>query len=676
MRYTHGRLTVFISSTADLGRYRDAVEGALRDLEVDGKRFEAWPSTPGAPIGKCLEEVRSSDALVLILGDRYGTVAPGSLSVTHLEYREAIGSSPRKPIFAYVLPPDRREARQEAYVKEVERSQYRSCVRVTTPEGLAEQVRLSFLAEFARCFKDVWKAERREPLPSVPDAALIEQGLPLDPGDAVPFLNDLYTRGADLALHELRGLLTQRFGGSSSLMGFVHMATINLAMSGYEIQSDELEEAISFWDSEEASRRVTAASRYYNQGNALGALGEHRQAVGKYKLALEEDGSMAEVWKNLGTAYEALHEIDEAEKCFREALSHDSKLFEAQLALGQFLLREGRDPREALDVLDGIDVGQIASHHHASVMAWKALAHQKLGAHGKAIALAEQAIRMDPTARWSWRWGGRVHALAWREDREFVSAGLKFFGQLTARYPDDAEAWAELAQLQWLQHNDSPNRLLVDAACAAFEKAIALGIEDSAVLFDRFGHALQEKGEPVRAEEAHRKAFELDPGTAYCLGVCLITQEKYDEALPYVLHDAKSVHRDTRSWFQVGRSATRSAGGLRMQREPIGGPSTWTLSTHMRGTTSGDCTGTKAMSEEPYGSGGELYGSSRSSNAPMRCVESSRGWVFCSCPVQRGPSSTAADQGTSLKARGVPGESLSVYLHGSLSVILPSNPVC
>jgi len=551
MGYTHGRLTVFISSTGDLVQYRDAVENALCALEIEGKRFEAWPSSPQAPIGKCLEEVRSSDALVLILGDRYGAEAPGSLSATHLEYKEAVGLSPRKPIFAYILQSDRREPRQEAFVKEVEASQFRSCVRVSSAESLAKQVKLSFLAEFARCFKDVWTTKTRKPLPAVSDVAFIEKQLPLDSVDALPFLNDLYARGSDLALHELRASLAQRFGDSTDLMGFVHMATVNLAIAGYEIRNDELEAAISYWDREDVSRRVTAASRYYCQGNALGALGQHRQAVEKYKLALEEDKSMAEVWKNMGTAYEALQDIAEAERCFREALARDSKLFEAQLALGQLLLREEEDPREALAVLNGIAVGQIASHHHASVMAWKALANQKLGDHEKAIALAEQAIRMNPTDRWPWRWGGRVHALAWREDRKFLPASARFFGRLTARYPDDAEAWSEFAQLQWLQNSDSPSESLIDSACAAFEKAIALGIEDSAVLFDRFGHALLEKGELIRAEEAHRKAYELDPDTAYCLGVCLITQGKYNEALPYVLHDAKSVHRDSRSWFQV-----------------------------------------------------------------------------------------------------------------------------
>lgn len=44
MRYVHKRLKVFISSTSDLTAYRDAVEAALLDLDIDGVRFETWPS--------------------------------------------------------------------------------------------------------------------------------------------------------------------------------------------------------------------------------------------------------------------------------------------------------------------------------------------------------------------------------------------------------------------------------------------------------------------------------------------------------------------------------------------------------------------------------------------------------------------------------------------------------
>jgi len=334
-------------------------------------------------------------------------------------------------------------------------------------------------------------------------------------------------------------------------MGFLHMATINLAMSGYRIDSVEVDDAIVYWENERVAKRITTASRYYNLGNALGALGKHQEAVEKFKLALEADDSMAEIWKNLGTAHEMLRDIELAERSYRKALAIDSKLFEARLALGQLLLNEGRDTNEALEVLNGIAVGQLSSEHHASVAGWKAVAYQKLGEHEKAIASANQAIKMAPSAYWAWRWGARVHSLAWRENRQYLTVSRGFFQRFTRKYPDDAEAWAELGQVLWLQHFKIPNKQTVDEVRSAFEKAFALGIEESAVLLDRFGHALQDCGELTRAEEAFRRAFELDSSIGYCLGVCLISQGRYKEALPYLENDAESVHRDDRSWFQV-----------------------------------------------------------------------------------------------------------------------------
>jgi hypothetical protein len=79
------RLRIFISSTADLKRWRRAAAEALTELHIDGQRFEQWPSSPKKPISECLQSVEESDALLLLLGKKYGTVVQSGLSATHLE---------------------------------------------------------------------------------------------------------------------------------------------------------------------------------------------------------------------------------------------------------------------------------------------------------------------------------------------------------------------------------------------------------------------------------------------------------------------------------------------------------------------------------------------------------------------------------------------------------------
>jgi len=551
LRYIHKRLKVFISSTSDLRSYRDAAEAALLDLDIDGVRFEAWPSTPQHPIDKCLEEVRLSDAMILILGDRYGTIAYDDLSVTHLEYKEAKSCTPRKPVFVYVLPSVSREANQQKFVQEVEKSSFRTCRPISSPNVLAREVRASFLDEFARCFRNAWSKPQLMPLPAISNADLLRSSLPVLLNDARPFLHDLYTKGHDTSIHVLRELLIARFGDDPDVMNYLHMATVNLAMEGYKISADELQAAISFWDSEAAVRSYAASSRYYNQGNAFAALGQHFAAIGKFKLALEADKTCARCWKNLGSEYEATDRIDDAEACYRKALKHDPKLFEANLALGQLLIRHRHDSQGALSVFDAIAVGELPSKHYSTVEGWKAFAYSRLGQHQNAILHVEQAIKARPSAEWTWRQGGQVYGLARRTDVAFLQPSLEFFQRFTTKFPDDPEAWAELGNTYWIIHHRTPTQESLDAACTSFHRALELGFDASDVLWDRLGHAHQERGELDLAEKAFRKACEKDERYAYCLGVCLITQGKYKEALPLVLRDAESIHRDTRSWFQV-----------------------------------------------------------------------------------------------------------------------------
>jgi hypothetical protein len=77
------KLHFFISSTGDLQAERASVQQSLRLFEIDGLRFEEWPSMPDDPMEVCLEGVRSSDAVVLLLGKSYGTPDKSGLSGTH-----------------------------------------------------------------------------------------------------------------------------------------------------------------------------------------------------------------------------------------------------------------------------------------------------------------------------------------------------------------------------------------------------------------------------------------------------------------------------------------------------------------------------------------------------------------------------------------------------------------
>jgi len=81
---------VFVSSTKrDLGDERDAVCSELEDA-YDVVRMERFGSRGDDALETCLEEIATCDAVLVILGHQYGSIAPRlGLSYTEAEYERA-----------------------------------------------------------------------------------------------------------------------------------------------------------------------------------------------------------------------------------------------------------------------------------------------------------------------------------------------------------------------------------------------------------------------------------------------------------------------------------------------------------------------------------------------------------------------------------------------------------
>jgi len=98
---------VFISSTnRDLADYRLAAGMAAHAAELTADLQENWTAEDHPPLESCLERVRQTDVLVVILAHRYGWVPedaarnPEGKSITWLECEEAAG---KKDILAFVV---------------------------------------------------------------------------------------------------------------------------------------------------------------------------------------------------------------------------------------------------------------------------------------------------------------------------------------------------------------------------------------------------------------------------------------------------------------------------------------------------------------------------------------------------------------------------------------------
>ncbi len=94
--------TVFVCSTfSDLSEEREDVLDAIRRLKLQHDSMEYFGARSEQPIETCLQEVRASDVLVVIVGHRYGSVVP-KLGISYSEAEYAEGYSLKKPCLVYM----------------------------------------------------------------------------------------------------------------------------------------------------------------------------------------------------------------------------------------------------------------------------------------------------------------------------------------------------------------------------------------------------------------------------------------------------------------------------------------------------------------------------------------------------------------------------------------------
>lgn len=112
-------MKVFISSLiSGFEPIRQAAKTAITTLRHDPVMAEDFGAQPNSPQIACLQGLRKSDLVVLILGEHYGAKQPGSgLSATHEEYRDAQG---RKPVIAFVQEGTVPDSEQAAFIAEVQ----------------------------------------------------------------------------------------------------------------------------------------------------------------------------------------------------------------------------------------------------------------------------------------------------------------------------------------------------------------------------------------------------------------------------------------------------------------------------------------------------------------------------------------------------------------------------
>lgn len=101
---------IFLSSTSkDLQAHRDKVREMIDRMRQTTIRMETFGAKPDKPFDTCRKEVQECDALIVIVGHRYGWIpsrqeeGDGVKSITWWEVEWAMGS--KKPVFAFLADP-------------------------------------------------------------------------------------------------------------------------------------------------------------------------------------------------------------------------------------------------------------------------------------------------------------------------------------------------------------------------------------------------------------------------------------------------------------------------------------------------------------------------------------------------------------------------------------------
>jgi hypothetical protein len=172
-------LRVFLSSTfADLEAERGAVEAGIQRMDARYIGMEHFGSFHSAPLDKCLEHVRSADAVVLLLGGRYGHAPENSsVSFTEAEYREAVKNA--IPVLPYLQedqktiwssPSKRPRAEERLIALREELKAKHGVTWFSTPEDLAWKVASDLAREFSHLLR-----------PDAPPAEDISEAILADP---------------------------------------------------------------------------------------------------------------------------------------------------------------------------------------------------------------------------------------------------------------------------------------------------------------------------------------------------------------------------------------------------------------------------------------------------------------------------------------------------------------
>jgi tetratricopeptide (TPR) repeat protein len=313
--------SVFISSTSrDLGEYREAVDRAIRRLELRPINMDDFGSQPGGASGVSLREVAKADMFVGIIARRYGYVPhEGAASITEQEYDEAVRRQVPRLMYlldpAYAWPEERIEQGEVAQSKlaafriRVESQDVRSFF--TSPEDLAAKV----TADLVKLVDEQHRQDRR--LRGIITTVVV--GL-------------LLVGVIVVANPGLRGIV----GGLLRPVAAAPTITETALGGGVLMTANPSTPALS-------------ASAFIEAGTAAYQQGQLDDAVTAFSSAIDLDPQNSAAYNGRGLAYADLDRLDEALTDYNRAIELDPAYPHPYGNRGHLFMERGERQAAAVD---------------------------------------------------------------------------------------------------------------------------------------------------------------------------------------------------------------------------------------------------------------------------------------------------------------------------------------
>lgn len=287
--------SVFISSTSrDLTEYREAVDRAIRRLELRPINMDDFGSQPGGASGVSLREVAKADMFVGIVARRYGYVPHESASsITEQEYDEAVRR--KVPRLMYLLDPayqwpeehiepgDVAQKKLTAFRLKIESTDVRSFF--TSPEDLSAKVTADLVRLMA--------AQRRQDMRG---RAIITAAVVVVLLMGVIVVSNPFLRGV--------------VGGILRPVAVVPTATDTALAGGVLMTAGP-------------STPAPSARAFIEQGISAHGQGQLDDALTAFTSAIELDPENAEAYNGRGLTYFDLDRLDEALADYNRAIELD-----------------------------------------------------------------------------------------------------------------------------------------------------------------------------------------------------------------------------------------------------------------------------------------------------------------------------------------------------------------